>query len=142
MAVTSTISNHFKFQLVSGNIDLDADTIQMALVSGEFTFDKDTHATWANVSSYELPNGVGYATGGIVMTGVSVEEDDVNDRVNITWDNTRWNASGEFGPIIAGVIYDNTSSDDTILGCIEFGEASLLSSGTYLEVQNVVLRLT
>jgi len=138
----STLSNHFKFQLASGNIDLDADTIKMALMSGEFTFDKDEHATWADISSYELPNGVGYATGGLTLTGVALEEDDVNDRVNITWDNARWNASGEFGPVIAAAIYDDTSADDTVLGCIEFGEESLLSSGTYLEVQTVVLRLT
>jgi len=51
MAVTCTLSNHFKFQLASGNIDFDADTFKIILLDSSFTFNKDTHATLADVTA-------------------------------------------------------------------------------------------
>ena len=138
----STLSNHFKAQLYGKQLDLDSDDIKIALVSGQFTFDKDAHATWPDVSSYELPAGVGYATGGLTLQGCVIAEDDSNDRARFTCNDARWNSSGELGPVIAAVIYDDDATDDTIIGCVEFGSDVTVNSGSALEVQNIIIDLS
>lgn len=139
---TSTLSNHFKAQLAAGEIDLDGDTLNVALISGEFTFDKDTHATWGDVSGSELGAGSGYTSGGMALTGVVITEDDSNDRAQLTCDNPQWNATGEMGPAIAAIIWDDTSSDDTVIGAIEFGSDVSVADGSALRIDDIILNLS
>lgn len=204
MAVVSTMSNHGKYQLASGNIDFDADVFKIILMGTTFAFDKDAHATladtqyssWAASTAYslddvrvpttpnghkykcttagtsdateptwptgsgatvmdgtvewtedgednQLPTGNGYTQNSETLANVSVTEDDTNDRANITWDNVTWTASGgDIGPTGAAIIYDDTSSDDTIIGCIDFGSDYTVSSGSSLQLQDLAVRLT
>ena len=143
MAVISTLSNHFKKQLAAGAINFTSDTVKIALMSGEFAFDKDAHATWANVSASELGNGNGYTTGGQVLVAPSFTEDDVNDRGEVTWGvNPKWNATGELKEFGAAVVFDDTSSDDTVVGCIDFGTTVALEDGTFVTITAVTVRLS
>jgi len=49
MAVTATISNHFKYALFKKMVDLSSDTIKVLLMRDGFIFDKDKHATKKNI---------------------------------------------------------------------------------------------
>lgn len=135
MAVTSTLSNHFKFSLASGNIDFDADTFKIGLISGE-AFDKDAHATWTDISDREISCG-GYTAGGATLAGVAVTEVDATDKATITWNDVTWTASGESIVAEAAVIYDDTSGDDTVIGAIEFGEQVTVADGHDLEILSI-----
>ena len=143
MAITSTLSNHYKFQILSGNIDFDSDTFKMALMNTAFSFDKDSHPDYVSVSGSELGAGNGYDVGGKTMTGVSLQEDDNNDRGRVTWSNVQWDATGgQIGPTGAAILYDDTSADKTVIGCIDFDTDYTISDGSSLQLQNIAVNNT
>jgi len=53
---------------VSGGVDLDSDTIVCVLLSAAYTPNRLTHATWADLSAYEI-TGTGYTAGGQELAG-------------------------------------------------------------------------
>ena len=138
MAVTMTLSNHFKFQLASGNIDFDADSFKIILMNTTFAFDKDTHATLALVTADQLATLNGYTQNTKALANVSVSEDDVNDKAAITWDDAQWTASGgSIGPSGAAIIYDDTTADDTVVGCIDYGENLTATDGANFTIEDI-----
>ncbi len=146
MAVVSTLSNHYKYQLLAGNIDLVNDTIKIILVDDTFVFDKDAHATLADVidsPSPELDNGNGYTQQNKTLTGGTLTEDDSGDRSYRTFDNVSWTADGgNLGPIGAAILYDDDTADDTVIGCIDFGAEYNVPDGSTFQVQNITISST
>jgi hypothetical protein len=141
--MTTEASNHAKFQMASGNIDFDADSFKIILMATGFTFNKDTHATYTDVSASELSTGNGYTQNTKTLTGVSVTEDDANDRAEVTWSNAQWTASGgSIGPSPGAIIFDDTSGDDTVIGYIDFGEDKTASDGSTFTINSITVRLT
>ena len=80
-----------------GGVDFSGDTFKIILMESGFVYNKDTHEDYADVSGNELGTGNGYTAGGATLAGVSVTEDDVDDRCEIVWNNVTWVAGG--GPI-------------------------------------------
>ena len=143
MAITVTVSNHFKYQLAKKLIDLSADTLKVILMNTTFAFDKDAHATLADVTVDQLATNFGYTQDTKVLTTVVLTEDDVNDKAVMTCDNPTWTAAGgDIGPTGAMIIYDDTTADDTIIACADFGTDYTISDGSSLQPQNVVVSLT
>jgi hypothetical protein len=68
-------------------------------------------------SDDELPTGNGYTQiTETLSTPPESVEDNVNNKVDTTWDDVVWIASGgDIGPSAASLIFDDTSSDDTIV---------------------------
>jgi hypothetical protein len=119
-------SNKIKYELAIKAIDFVNDTFRIILMQAGFTFDKDGHHAYADVSALELPTGNGYTVLGKLLTGVAVVEDDTNDRCGVTWANTSWTAvGGPIGPSSGAIIYDSAVSN-FIVGYIDFG-------GTYTQ---------
>ena len=138
MAITSTVSNHFKFMQATKKVDFENDVFKIILVDTTFAFDPDTHATLADVTASQLATANGYTQNDKTLAGVTVTEDDTNNRVSITWTNATWTASGgNIGPTGAALIYDDTTADDTIVGCIDFGTDYTISDGSSLQFQNL-----
>ena len=108
-----------------------------------FTFDKDTHATYPLVSGEEIPTGNGYTARGIAMLSGELTEDDTNDKGKMVWSyNPTWTASGgSIGPAGAAVLFDETSSDDTVVGCIDFGEDYTATEGLSIQVMSGEVQL-
>lgn len=143
MAVTAVLSNHFKYQQNAGNIDFSADNFKAILMGPSFAFDKDAHATLADVTADQLATGNGYTQDDEAISVLGVDEDDTNDRSNVTLNDVSWTASGgSIGPFGALVIYDDTTADDTIVGCIDLGTDYTISDGFTFLLQDAVLRLT
>ncbi|RLB92210.1 MAG: hypothetical protein DRH26_06795 [Deltaproteobacteria bacterium] len=143
MAVTSTLSNHFKYQLYKGNIDFDTDDFKIILMNTTFAFDKDADATLADVTSDQLATNYGYTQDSKSLAGVSITEDDVNDKAYVTWNDVTWTASGgTIGASGAAIIYDDTTSDDTVVGCIDFGEDLSAPAGIDFQVKDLQIDLT
>lgn len=143
MAVTATLSNHFKFQLASGNVDFDSDTFKIILMNTTFAFDKDSDATLALVTADQLTTGNGYTQDDETLANVSVTEDDTDDRAEITWDDVTWTASGgSIGATGAAIIYDDTTSDDTVVGCIDFGADYTVTDGLSFILKDLEVRIS
>jgi len=141
MAVTSTVSNKIKYALNTKKIDFSADTFKMCLMDTGFSFDKDAHHYYSDISASEIASGNGYTTGGATMAGVSVTEDDTNDRTTVAWStNPSWTASGGAISAIGAIIYDDTATDKPIVGYISFGTTESAVDTKIFTVQTVVFR--
>lgn len=137
-------SNKIKYLLATKVIDFLNDAFNIALMNDGFVFDKDTHHIWADVSGSELGNGNGYTTGGNVLGGVAVTEDDADDRTEVTWNNPSWTAGGgPIGPSPGAIIYDDTVAAPVkpIVGYIDFGGNRTQADGGVATVANPEFRI-
>ena len=140
-------SNKIKFLLATGVIDFSpaADVFKIIFMADGFTFDKDNHEVYGDVAGNELINGNGYATGGNVLGGVVVTEDDVDDRTEITWNNSAWTATGgPIGPSPGAIIYDDTVAVPLkpIVGYIDFGGNQTQADGGVATIANPEVRIS
>ena len=151
MAVTRTLSNEFKFELGKGSInfgDTGAGAFRVVLMNNTFTFDRDTHGTYADIKADELDTGNGYTKLDKALVADSAwAQDDVNNKGAISWDNVTWTASsGSIGPTGAAVVlqYDagNDGDDSLVVGCIDFGEDITVTDGVSFQLQNMGFDLT
>jgi hypothetical protein len=141
MAITTTLSNHYKYQRDIGNINLSSDVLKFILMNTSFVFDKDAHATLADVTANQLATGNGYTQDDITLTGGAVSEDDANDRSSYTADNVTVTASGgDIGPTGSAIVYDDTTPDDTVVGCVDYGEDHTIFDGSSLQFQTLEIR--
>lgn len=142
MAVVATPSNHFKYQLADGKIDLDTDTLKIILMNNTFAFNKDDDATLAGVTGDQLSTANGYTQDDETLGSVAISEDDTNDRMQMTCDDPSWTASGgSIGATGAAIIYDDTTSDDTVIGCIDFGTDYTIGDGESFTVKDIIINL-
>ena len=115
-------SNHIKYLLATKAVDFANDAFIIILMQSGFTFDKDAHAEYADVSGNELSTGNGYTQFTKALAGVAVTEDDVDDRCEITWNNVTWLAAGgPIGPACGAIILDDTLANDPVVGFLDFG---------------------
>lgn len=139
--MANAVSNRCKFQLNSGNMDFDSDTFVIILMNTGYTFDIDADATYADVSASELAAGNGYTQNTKTLANVALEEDDTNNRCNVTWDDVVWTASGgSIGPTPGAIIYNSTSADNTVVGFIDFTADQTATDGGTFTVPNVEFR--
>jgi len=120
MATTITAYDHLWKLLATGGIDLDTDTLKLALVTSSYT-PNIAHDEWADVSANEVATGAGYTTGGATLaTPVATNS-------NIDYDDVTWTAltktfryavcykSGSGGgltnPLLFYMLLDSTPAD-------------------------------
>lgn len=143
MAITITMSNHAKFQLASKLIDFDSDTFKIILMNTTFAFNADSHATLADVTADQLATGNGYTQNDKTLTTPSLSEDDTDNRAECTFDDPSWTGTGgAIGPTGAAIVYDDTTADDTVMGCIDFGTDYTIADGNVLEINDIVLTVS
>jgi hypothetical protein len=134
-------SNHFFYMMFTKKVDLANDSIKVVLMDTGFTFDPDTHATYADVSASELATGYGYTQNTKTLTGAAVVEDDTNDRASATWNDPSWTASGgSIGPTPGAILFDDTTSDDTVIGFVNYGGDQTTTDGGTHTIPNIEIR--
>lgn len=137
------LSNHFKYQCFKKQIDLSSDTIKVILMDTGFVFDKDNHATYAQVMADELAGGNGYTQNNKTLTSQVLTEDDTDDRAEMTCDDVSWTASGgSIGPTPGAILYDDSSNDNTVIGYLDFGEELTTTNGQTLVLEDIKVRFT
>ncbi len=130
MALTGTTSNHFKYQLASKEIDLENDDLKVIFMNDTFTFNKDNHATLGDVTGSQLASEYGYTQNDLILSGCVLTEDDANDRAILEASDLSLTASGgNIGPSNGVVFFDDTVSDNTIIGAAEFASAYTITDG-------------
>jgi hypothetical protein len=121
VAVTAKLYGPVVGSLANKEIDLDSDTIRVALLADTYTPDQDAHNYFDDVSAHEI-TGTGYTAGGAALTSKVVNYDSATNIFSFDAANTSWSAS----TITAryAVVYDDTGVDSTsaLIGYVDFGE--------------------
>ncbi len=122
--MANTIYNRFKANLFNGEIDLEADTIKVALMDNSHTATA-TDNVWADVSANEI-SGTGYTANGQDLAGKSVTQ-----AATTTWDGTDTAWSSATFTAYHIVIYDDTLASNDLICSFDLGGAQAVSSATF-----------
>lgn len=128
--MADVIYNAFKKNIMNGGIDLDTNTMKVALVTSSYTPNQDTHEDMADVTN-EVANGNGYTTGGAEITNKAVTADNTDnegvfDGDDVTWTSSTITARG-------AVIYKSTgvAANDLLVCYLDFGSDQSSSAGDF-----------
>lgn len=127
--MADVIYNAFKANIMNGGIDLDTDTIKVALVTSSYVADQDAHDDFADITNEVA--GTGYTAGGAALASKAVTADDTDnegvfDAQDVTWSSSTITARG-------AVIYKDTGVAATsLLVCyLDFGSDQSSSAGDF-----------
>ena len=127
--MASVVYNSFKRYIMDGSIDLDTDTIKVALVTSSYTPNIDTHANFSDVTN-EV-SGTGYSAGGATLASVTVtadttDDEGVFDAADTTWTTATVTARG-------AVIYKSTGTSSTskLICYVDFGSDKTSTAGDF-----------
>lgn len=127
--MANVIYNSFKKKIMDGSIDLDTDTIKVALVTSSYTPDQDAHDFFNDVTN-EV-SATGYTAGGATLANKAVTQDNTDNEGVFDADDVTWSSSS----IVArgAVIYKDTGSAATspLIAYIDFGSDQTSSSGDF-----------
>jgi len=118
--MADVIYNSFKRDIMNGSVDLDTDTIKVALVTSAYVPDQDAHTKKSNITN-EI-TGTGYTSGGQALSGKTVAVDNTDnegvfDALDTTWTSASFTAKG-------AVLYKSrggAASADELIAYIDFG---------------------
>jgi len=127
--MADVIYNAFKKNIMNGGIDLDTNTIKVALVTSTYTPNQDTHEDMADVTN-EI-TGTGYTAGGATITTPAVTADNTDnegvfDGDDVTWTSSTLTARG-------AVLYKSTgvAANDLLICYLDFGSDQSSSAGDF-----------
>ena len=85
--------------------------------------------------------GYGYTQDSKTLTGVAGEFN-YDGYYSVTWGDVEWIADGgTIGPSAAACIVDASTNDDTVVLCIEFGEAASALDGYHFKITDIELHI-
>lgn len=127
--MADVIYNNFKKLIMNGGIDLDTDTIKVALVTSSYTPDQDTHDFFDDVTN-EV-SGTGYTAGGASLANKAVTADNTDNEGVFDADDVSWTTS----TITArgAVIYKSTGTASTsaLIAYLDFTTDKVSTAGTF-----------
>ena len=128
--MASLVYNSFKKKIMDGSIDLDTDTIKIALVTSSYTPSADNDDFWDDVSANEVGASGTYSAGGATLT-VTISQDNTDDEGVFDATDVSWTSA----TITAryAVIYKSTGVNSTspLICLIDFGGNQSSSAGTF-----------
>ncbi|MBS4082927.1 MAG: hypothetical protein KGZ73_05200 [Rhizobiales bacterium] len=127
--MADVIYNSFKRDIQNGSIDLDTDTIKVALVTSSYTPDQDAHDNFDDITN-EV-SGTGYTAGGATLANKAVTADNTDnegvfDADDVTWSSSTITARG-------AVIYKSTGTASTskLIAYVDFGSDKTSTAGNF-----------
>ena len=110
-------------------LDMDNDTFKCMLVTSSYSPNLETHTNKSDVSN-EV-SGTGYTAGGATLTGVTMtSSSDGTGTIKWDADDVSWTSS-TLSNVRAGVIYDDSVTNDRLIAYIDFGGDFSTTSGTF-----------
>lgn len=133
MASASIYDNGRK-KLVDGSIDLDTDTLKVALCSSSYTPAVTTHTFFSDITNEIVASG--YTTGGVTLANKAITVDTTNHRAYLDADDAIWSASATF-TVRYAVLYKSTGTASTspLIGYIDYTTDRTALSGEQFVVQ-------
>jgi hypothetical protein len=93
-------------------------------------------------SDDELATGSGYTQDTKTTGTVTLDENDSSDYLNATFPTVVWTAAGgSIGPTPGAIVYSDTSSDNTIIGYIDFGAEETATDTTTFNIASGTIRI-
>lgn len=122
--MASGIYNRFKANLMNKEVDLEGDTIRVALLDSSHSFTA-THNTWSQVSANEV-SGTGYTANGEALASKAVTQAATTkfDADDVEWSSATFTAAH-------AVIYDDTLAGDDLIASIDFGGDQAVSGANF-----------
>ncbi len=122
--MASGVYERFKANLFNGEIDLEADAIQVALMDNVHAFTA-THNVWGDVSANEI-SGTGYTANGETLAGAAVTQASTTklDGTDVAWAGATFTAYHI-------VVWDDTVATDDLICSFDLGGAKSVTSGTF-----------
>lgn len=128
--MADVIYNSFKRDIMNGSIDLDTDTIKVALVTSTYTPNQDTHTKFSDITN-EV-SGTGYTAGGATLANKAVTADNTDnegvfDADDVTWSTSTITARG-------AVLYKSrggAASADELICYIDFTTDKSSTAGNF-----------
>lgn len=127
--MADVIYNSFKRDIMNGSIDLDTDTIKVALVTSAYTPDQDAHDNFDDITNEVY--GTGYTAGGATLANKAVTADNTDnegvfDADDVTWSTSTITARG-------AVLYKSTGTASTskLICYFDFGSDKVSSAGNF-----------
>ena len=120
--MASGIYNRFKANVLNKEVDLEADTIKVALYN-------NTHVFTATDNVYTTTDeitGTGYTAGGAALAGKAVTQ-----AATTKWDATDIEWTTATITAYHAVIYDDTHATNDLICNIDFGGAQTSTAGTF-----------
>lgn len=123
--MASGVYNRAKANFFNKEVDLEADTIKVALLNNSHSFTA-THNGYSDISTNELAASGGYTTGGASLASKAVTQAATTkwDAADLSWTSATFTA-------YHAVIYDDTLAGDDLICSIDFGGAQTVASGTF-----------
>lgn len=128
--MADTIYNSFKRDIMNGGIDLDTDTIKVALVTSTYTVDQDVHDNFDDITNEVV--GTGYTAGGATLASVTVTVDNTDnegvfDAADVTWSTSTITARG-------AVVYKSTgvASTSKLICFLDFTTDKTSTAGDFV----------
>ena len=102
--------------------NLGSDTLKVVLTN---TAPVATNTQLSNIT--QIANGNGYTTGGATATTSSSAQ--TSGTYKLVLADVVWTASGAMGPFRYAVLYNDTATNDELIGWWDYGTAITLASG-------------
>jgi len=135
MAITQTLCNSFKNEILNGTHDVVNDTLKMALIipSMAGTYDADTtnYSDVTGNSDEVSSSGTNYTTGGATLANVSVTTDTTNDVAYVDFDDVVFS---NVDLDARGAIIYNSSQANKAVALLDFGETKTATDGDFTVV--------
>lgn len=124
---TFTFFHEFKNNLANGAIDLDSHTFKAVLTNSAPSAANDDEL--ADIT--QIANGSGYTTGGVTLASVTWAETGSGTGVwRFSAADFSWTASGgTIGPFRYVVLYDDTATNDKLVGYLDYGTSISVTDG-------------
>ena len=124
------VMGQLPIKIFNKEVDYEADTIKLMLLSSSATPNVDTHVYLADVEGDEV-SGTGYVAGGETLTGKTISYNSGTDTTSFDADDVTWSSS----TITAryGILYVDTgdSSTSPIIAYMDFDAEKSSSSGDF-----------
>jgi hypothetical protein len=125
MPIQQGLTNSFKQDMLQAGQNIVADTLYMALYTA---FSDIGQLTTVYTPTNEVPNGNGYNTGGVEVTGAVLSTQTTGPNagtVYVNFDNVSWPGANFTA---RGALIYNTSENDKSVAVIDFGSDKIFTS--------------
>jgi len=135
---TGAFYNSYKQKLMQGTIDLENDTLKVALLDTTYTPDIDTHEFFDDVSDCELATGHGYTADGATVAGKSTTKNTTSDRSEFDCTDPTWTADETGFSCQYAILYKSTGDPSTspLIAYWDFGGVQSPASITFNLIVN------
>jgi hypothetical protein len=130
MAVTAKFYGNAFVSAFNKKIDLDSDTIKVALTTSSYTPSQDAHDYFNDITNEVT--GTGYTAGGATLASASITYTGASNVLKLDGDDTSW-ASSTITARYA-IIYDatpGTAATNPLIGYVDFGANVSSTAGTF-----------